>query len=966
MIHEGGSRAPSRGLASLKAALAGIVLAAGGALLAQGPPPVASIPTQGGAPVVTSWQHAGSDIPADPAWRTGTLANGVRYAVRRNPKPAGAASIRVRMDVGALMESDAQQGWAHFLEHMVFRGTRTLADGEGVRIWQRMGASFGTDSNAHTSQTATTYELDLPKADDAAIDSATGILADMMQNATIDPKSVEIERKVVLAERSLRLTPLSEKFRAASDAVIFPGLLAGRRNIAGNPETLAAASADGLRAFHHRWYRPERAVVVIVGDADPAALEAAVKKAFGGWQNGTPRPSEPDYGTPHIPASPVAIVNDPQAPSALQLIWVRPHDEHPWTLARVQNSFVEEAAIGILERRLATEAQSGGAILSAGARRGSGQHSVDQTMLYAMPKAGDWYGALDRVFAVLNGALAEPPSQGEVDQQLSRMRESYSGSATGRETEGSASLADTFIYDVDTGDVSASRVFYRNAFMAMRPTIKPALIAATLHRLFASDPRLILASADGVAGGNAAVATALANARKVAASVRTEVRNVSMSELALPGPAGKPVSTLPLPAFGAERVRFANGVELVLKKTTIEKEAIRLQVMIGHGVLNQDQSEPVLSWSSGALLESGLGPFSADELTKLSAGRQTGFAVRPNYRNLVLTTRTDPHDLPDTLRLMTGLLTQPHFAATSLQRLKSSFEASYQTIFGQPGSVLGAFAERYGYRGDKRFQGIPDPKQVNALTLDAFKTYWSAKLAAGPIRIVAVGDFNRDALVAAVGASFGALPPRPDHPPTAAQLDIRPSAPKAAPIVLKHRGGADQAILFRVWPTTGVYGDITESRALRLAASIIETRLVEGFREKTGGTYSPFVSSSQSEDLAQYGTFSAGVQLDVARIPDFEAALDSAISDLSVRGVDEDALNRAKTPMISGFVRAKGSSNDFWLGYLSGNLDDPRVISSFLSIETGYAAITPAQVQAAVVKYLRPGGSYELRVLPEK
>jgi len=944
--------------------LAGLLLVTGATALGQ--TATAPVTTTDNMPVVTSWQHAGSDIPADPAWRTDTLTNGVRYAVRRNPKPAGAASIRIRLDVGGFMESDAQQGWAHFLEHMVFRGTKTLADGEGVRIWQRMGASFGTDSNAHTSHTATTYELDLPKADSTAIDNATGILADMMQNATIDPKSVEIERKVVLAERALRLTPLSEKFRAASEAVIFPGLLAGRRNIAGNPETLAAANAEGLRSFYHRWYRPERAVVVIVGDADPAALEAAVKKAFGGWQGSAPRPSEPDYGTLHSPASPVAIVTDPQAPSALQLIWLRPHDERPWTLARVQTSFVEEAAIGILQRRLATEAQSGGAILSAGARRGSGQHSVDQTVIYAMPKAGDWYAALDRVFAVLNGALAEPPSQGEVDQQLSRMRESYAGSATSRETEGSAALADTFIGDVDTGDVSASRVFYRNAFYAMRTTIKPALIAATLHRLFASDPHLILASNDAVPGGGAAVATALARARKVAASVRTEVRSVSISELALPGPAGKPVATIALPAFGAERVRFDNGVELVLKKTAIEKQAIRVQVMIGHGVLNQDQDEPVLSWSSGALLESGLGPFTADELTKLSAGRQIGFAVRPSYRGVVLTTRTDPHDLPDTLRLMTGLLTQAHFAATSLQRLKSSFEASYQTIFGQPGSVLGAFAERYDYHGDKRFQGIPDPKQVSGLTLDAFKAYWSAKLAAGPIRIIAVGDFNHDALVAAVGASFGALPPRPDHPPTATQLDIRPSAPKAAPNILNHRGGTGQAIVLRVWPTTGVYGDITESRALRLAASIIETRLVEGFREKTGGTYSPFVSSSQSEDLAHYGTFKAGVQLDVARIPDFETALDSAITDLSVRGVDADALNRAKTPMISGFARAKGSSNDFWLGYLSGDLDDPRVISSFLGIEAGYAAITPAQVQAAVVKYLRPGSSYELRVLPEK
>ena len=70
---------------------------------------------------------AGSDIARDPAWRFGTLPNGLHYAVRRNALPAGQVSIRVRIDAGSLHEADNERGWAHFLEHMLFRGTADLS-----------------------------------------------------------------------------------------------------------------------------------------------------------------------------------------------------------------------------------------------------------------------------------------------------------------------------------------------------------------------------------------------------------------------------------------------------------------------------------------------------------------------------------------------------------------------------------------------------------------------------------------------------------------------------------------------------------------------------------------------------------------------------------------------------------------------------------------------------------------------
>ena len=201
----------------------------------------------------TSWLHEGSDIPADPDWTTGTLSNGLRYAVRRNATPPGTVAIRVRIDAGALMEGDDESGWAHLLEHMVFRGTTARPDGEAVKLWQRLGASFGSDTNAFTSLRSTTYKLDLPRNDAASLDSAVGALADMMQDARIDPRLLEIERKVVMAERAARFTPVTRKIQDAVKPLMLSGLLAERRELGGTDASLAAATSHGLQRFYARW-----------------------------------------------------------------------------------------------------------------------------------------------------------------------------------------------------------------------------------------------------------------------------------------------------------------------------------------------------------------------------------------------------------------------------------------------------------------------------------------------------------------------------------------------------------------------------------------------------------------------------------------------------------------------------------------------------------------------------------------
>ena len=97
--------------------------------------PVAASPAPNPAAAAATdeaWLYRGSDVPRDKEWTFGELPNALRYAVRKNGVPPGQVSIRIRIDAGSLHEADSERGYAHLLEHMVFRQSKHLGDGAAI------------------------------------------------------------------------------------------------------------------------------------------------------------------------------------------------------------------------------------------------------------------------------------------------------------------------------------------------------------------------------------------------------------------------------------------------------------------------------------------------------------------------------------------------------------------------------------------------------------------------------------------------------------------------------------------------------------------------------------------------------------------------------------------------------------------------------------------------------------------
>lgn len=906
-----------------------------------------------------SWENPGGNVPVDPAWRFGTLPNGVRFAVRRGIQPPGTIAVRVRMGVGALMEADGQRGWTHLLEHMVFRGTKNFADGEGIKLWQRLGATFGRDTNASTTATATTFQLDLPRADLAGYNQGLTVLAEMMDTARIDPALLATEKQVVDAERAQRISPLTAKLRNAQQPLLFAGTKAGKRDVIGTAASLALATPNALRAYYEAWYRPDNAVVVAVGDADPQLLEDGIRRAFGSWKAEGPRPADPDWGAPVEPPAPVVAISDPQTPETALIAFVSAHPEQPYTIARQQQQLAEFVATGILQQRMAAAVRRGGPLLQGGVQRAEQRHVADQLLVQLQAKPGQWQAALNEVYAILNEATSAAPQQVEIDQQTANIAALFAQRVSGATTQSSPGLATALITDVDQGDVTAAPEFYVRLFAAQRPTLTPAAVQSVMKRLLAPAPRLLIATPAPLAGGQAAAIAALAGARNIAAAHSGPLRTLSLDQLKLRGRPARVTTIAPIPALGAERIRFSNGTELVFKRTSFERNRVHVLVQIGGGLLAEPRNAPGLWWTAGGLASNGIGPFAPDELPRATAGRQIGFTVGAGLQALALTGTSNPADFGDMLKLMTGEITQPRFDPIAVARLRATVTANYASLFSQPMSVLGALAGPPLHGGDRRFENLPSTEAIGQLTPEAFRHFWTARLSRGPIRVVVVGDVDRDAVTAAVGRTLGTMPPRTARAVAAPDLIARRPA---VPVILGHRGNPDQAVAIHVFPTIGALEDPATSAALDLAAGIVQTRLTEGFRETEGGSYTPIAAHSQSTALPRYGVLIAGAQVQSARLGALDRSLNAILADLADKGPSADSFARVLATAISATERSR-TSNGWWLGALSGELSRRRV-AAITGYETTLKSLTPASVRQAAARFLTPARSFTIQVLP--
>lgn len=260
----------------------------------------------------TTHTGAQEQIATDPAVRIGRLDNGMTYYVRHNAVPAGRADFYIVFNVGAMEEEDAQQGLAHIIEHMAFRGTRNMPEGTITNFFRSLGMRVGVNYNAATAIEHTYYMMaGVPLERESVVDSVLLILHDWSQFVTLDEDKVDYERGVVLDELRRR-NDAHHRLRDKINPVLYNGSRYGMRNIISDEEQIRSFPHQELTDFYARWYRPDLQAVIAVGDFDADEMERKLREVMSNVpMQENPAPKQ-YYPIPNNELPVVIIATDPE------------------------------------------------------------------------------------------------------------------------------------------------------------------------------------------------------------------------------------------------------------------------------------------------------------------------------------------------------------------------------------------------------------------------------------------------------------------------------------------------------------------------------------------------------------------------------------------------------------------------------------------------------------------------------
>jgi len=939
----------ARGLLLATAALATFAAAAPARQAA----PAAAAPQAAPQVAPRKWEHESSDLPVLPRVKFGALPSGLRYAWLDNPEPKQRVYLRLHVDAGSLAEEESELGMAHFLEHMVFNGSKNFPPGTLVEWLQKHGLGFGGDTNAMTDFSQTIYQLDLPTNDEAMVADGLKVMRDVVDGLLLEQKEIDAEKGVIDGEERERE---SAQFRATRKAIetLFDGTRVPARMPIGTKAARDAFDSKAMRAFWSRWYRPDLCTLLVVGDLGGRDPAPAIAKAFGDLAApATPRPAEPPKGAAKLEKR-AFVVHDAEIPTEqIHVQLLRPWIDEPDTKATRLRDVALDYARAIVNLRFSELLKKEGTpFLAAQLGEAGGMDVLEGEALYVFCEPAKWQEALAAAQQELRRALQHGFQQAELDEVRADSLRSLEEAVKGEATRDSDSFVAELLAACESRVVPTDAATDRALFEAPLRALTIEQCHAALAKAWSSG-QLVIGAIGGLAtdeGGEAKLLEAWAKGAKgdVAAGAKTET--AAWGYASDPAKAGAVATRAADAALAFEEVVFANGARLIVKKTDFEEREILVRVLVGEGGLSLDPKEAALRFFSQATyLGGGLGRHAIDDIRRLTAGRKVGFDFGIEDDSFVLVGGTTAEDLAMQCELGVAIVTDPGLRDDGATQLRRALPQFYEAQKHQPGGAITLqFLPRL-YGGDPR-ASLPPLEAVQAVTMEQVGGWLKPALADAPITVVMVGDLDVEAAIATTARTFGALPQR--RAPKA--WEERRAFPKLAGGLRESYAidtNVPKAMVVVAFGTTDGR-DAATRRGLGFLADIVSDRLRVEVREKLGASYSPGAGQETSLVYPGNGRLMMQALGEPAHAQELADACLAVAEKLATDGVTEEEVERLR-PELLAKLRDQLRLNAFWFDVLGGLHTGRPVRDDLKTMISSRKEMTAAQLGELAKRYLK-------------
>ena len=919
-------------------------------------PPAASAQAESTVPSFPPWPHEKSELAPDPAIRFGRLDNGFQYVLMENNRPEDRVSVHLYVRAGSLNETDAQQGLAHFLEHMLFNGSSHFPPGELIRYFQSIGMQFGNDANAHTGFDETVYDIILPLGDEENLKKGLLVIHDYATGALLLEDEIKRESGVILAEMRSRDSASFRTFKASLNFEL-PDHLISKRLPIGKAEIIKHADRASLKSFYDAWYRPDNMVLVMVGDFSIPLAERLIGDRFADLTSRAEAPVLTAPGTIDHKGLQVFHHLEPETGgTTVSIEVIRSYGHVPDSLAVQRRQLVENMADLIVQNRLDARLKTPDTpFTSAAIGSGTYLNRIRYAEISADSAAEKWQPTL----VVLENELRRARLYGFTDAELVRVKKDtltlLDNAVREAPTRNSTALARTIIRHLSGDRVVQSPQQEKN-------NLAPMIAAVTLdevHQAFTEnwpdDHRLILITGNADLK-NSSQKTPQSQIRDVYLAASGTVVNRPAVEkvgsfpyLPMPEDRGKIVSRDVIEDLGITRIQLANGLRINLKRTDYKTNEILANLIFGHGRSAEPQRLPGISLLAEATLnESGLGKMNSNELEQALAGKSTYVDFRISETHFNFFAETVSGEVELLFQLLYANMVDPGFRDDALELAVERLRRDYQSFSRSIDGMMQISGLPFLAGGDSRF-GIPPIDKIQSIGLDDIRDWIAPQLARSPLELSIVGDFDENDVVELARRYLGALPDRNrdvQHP-----RDDLPRFPVATVKRIDVETQIPNAMVVAAWKTEDFW-DISRTRRLSVLAEVFSERLRQRIREKLGASYSPYAFNQASRAYPGYGVFQTYVNVAPDQADTVLAEVQAIAERLVDNGITTDELARAVDPILTS-IKELRKTNGYWLNsVMTGSERHPQQFQWARSFQDDYAAVTVDELDTLAATYL--------------
>ena len=887
-------------------------------------------------------------LPVDPAVRVGTLVNGYTYYVQQNDRPGNSVTMRLVVKAGSVNDPAPELGLAHFVEHMVFRGTEDYTTEEFNSTLRDLGVEFGPDANAYINYDETVYELTISTDPVENVSTALHLLSQMGHAALIEPEAVESERGVVLDEVRLRTATANGSISSEFARVYTQGTPYEGYAPIGTAAGVESITAEDLREFYETWYVPSNMAIVVVGDRPADELLALVEQHFASIESG----AAPDFSigeiTPDRTASFDVVTDDEYGLSFISLDIRIPTFDYS-TVGGDRLLMLERLAANMVQNRLE----------DAFYRGELAQVDVPEFYVFNHNKGLRYYGTswqgenLDAASRDYLSVLQTVQRHGFNDDDVARATEAFATSlkqqldnaATTRDAGYARRYVAHFLSGVDISDPQERY----DRLSALLEGITAQELTDHFRWLMNRAGLIVIAVGPDAASvpTPAALEAAVEAARPRSDPPPIEPEIDKLMDV--PEPV-RPVATRTLGVLDATEWEFANGARVVFVYSDIEEARVNIRARsLGGWSTLYPGARALAARAVEAVFGSGFGDLSKLQMERFLGESTAGLNAVINETDEGFNGGANPEDLETLFQLLHLAVTAPRVDDPAFGQAFNS--TAIRTSFAEVNPAWQAWVAYEQARfGTEWHHPVATPEQLATLNPDSFLSLYRERLGdVDDMMLAVVGDISAEEVERLARHYIGNLPA--GDPETF--VDRR----RPAPTELVRRNipvTGDMSAVLEMYHDAEVSDSLAVRVNARVLDSILDDRLFRLVREELGASYVAGVSIRTAPTPRPTLYSDLFYTVDADGYEDAYNRVLSILADLADRGPTAEELEQAKTVLRADYTEP---SNGALLGVLISRLyfDDSNLHTSQNSLEE-LDAVTVSSVRAlARVLYEKEG-----------